>query len=383
MNIKDILNNFGEFEFFTQISNDNDVFKELFIKLNEYKKIIKKISIYHSLIADEFIESVKNIEMNLKLGDNVAMYDSLNDFIQKYKEMLYIHDFESNNINMYPKANEHLYKGRIENWSSPIARKDIFHIPFDKRELISTQRYSVYGLPCIYLGQSIHVVWEELNRPSLDNLFISRFNIDKDIVVLDIGLNYFDINELFNNSYKTIKDNNDLIEKFDEQVKKISSEEFQSYIAERFLITGLLKIACSIAVNNSNRKFKSEYVFPQLLMAVITNTKLAHGIRYSSVKLKSDSYIYANYAFPCKQLNENELYSEELRNKIELTIPMNIGIYDTINTTRPSYDFPENLYRMYTYFSVVDEYYLSYQNTKFYNLEKKICQDSKLLFKKF
>ena len=69
-----------------------------------------------------------------------------------------------------------------------ISRKDMFHVPFEKRRLVQNQRYSIAGLPCLYLGSSIWICWEELGRPSLDSLSISRFQVVENAVVLDFQL---------------------------------------------------------------------------------------------------------------------------------------------------------------------------------------------------
>ena len=51
------------------------------------------------------------------------------------------------------------------------SRKDIFHVPFEKRGSIKSNRYSIPGLPCLYLGTSLYTCWEEMNRPNFDSIF--------------------------------------------------------------------------------------------------------------------------------------------------------------------------------------------------------------------
>jgi hypothetical protein len=33
----------------------------------------------------------------------------------------------------------------------PLTREELFHIPYESRHLVATQRYSIPGLPCLYL----------------------------------------------------------------------------------------------------------------------------------------------------------------------------------------------------------------------------------------
>jgi hypothetical protein len=57
--------------------------------------------------------------------------------------------------NMAPEL-QHLY--RIRTWNVPLSlRRELFHIPFQSRERVATQRYSIPGLPCLYLGGSVWV----------------------------------------------------------------------------------------------------------------------------------------------------------------------------------------------------------------------------------
>jgi hypothetical protein len=44
--------------------------------------------------------------------------------------------------------------------SGQIDRKQIFHVPFEKRRLVQNQRYSIAGLPCLYFGSSLWICWE-------------------------------------------------------------------------------------------------------------------------------------------------------------------------------------------------------------------------------
>ncbi|MGY5341097.1 hypothetical protein ACXFAU_01445 [Paenibacillus glucanolyticus] len=44
-------------------------------------------------------------------------------------------------------------------------RMEMFHIPFEKRGLVKTNRYSIHGLPCLYLGSTPFFCWEEMGRP--------------------------------------------------------------------------------------------------------------------------------------------------------------------------------------------------------------------------
>ena len=64
------------------------------------------------------------------------------------------------------------YRARKCDTYDLFCRTEMMHIPYHKRHLISNQRFSLSGYPCLYLGTSIYGCWEELERPDID-----RFNI--------------------------------------------------------------------------------------------------------------------------------------------------------------------------------------------------------------
>lgn len=86
------------------------------------------------------------------------------------------------------EANTSWYRMRKfeENKKQAISRKDMFHIPLNKRGIVKTQRYSSPGYPCLYLGASIYTCWEELHRPDLNRCFASLLHNTKRIKLIDI-----------------------------------------------------------------------------------------------------------------------------------------------------------------------------------------------------
>src|ERR1700743_2663250 len=46
-------------------------------------------------------------------------------------------------------------------------KADMFHVKFEDRNKISTNRYSIPGFPALYLGESTYVCWEEFDRHRL------------------------------------------------------------------------------------------------------------------------------------------------------------------------------------------------------------------------
>lgn len=64
------------------------------------------------------------------------------------------------------EANNSFYRARVHSGTKKFTYKDMFHIPFSKRGIVQTQRYSFPGYPCLYVGESVYACWEEMHRVS-------------------------------------------------------------------------------------------------------------------------------------------------------------------------------------------------------------------------
>lgn len=220
-----------------------------------------------------------------------------------------------------------LYRGRLGT-NKLYSKGEIFHLPFSKREFANTQRFSIPGLPCLYLSNSIYVCWEELNRPHLNDLQISRFQKE------NFNLNILDIS-LTPNQVKWFSKSKQQIESKD----KFKSKYDYDYTAFWFLITWPLSLICSLSVANESAPFKHEYIFPQFLLQWVTYENDVDGIKYFSVKsnpFNNEDYSkFTNYVFPPKKVDFGN-YCEHLRLSFKLSDPVSLEV---LNITDPSFTF--------------------------------------------
>lgn len=186
--------------------------------------------------------------------------------------------------------------------------KEMFHVPFEKRKSIDTQRYSIPGFPCLYLGSSAYVCWHEMKKPDINKLQVSKLKTEN-IRILHFGLPPISIV----NTIKKLKNSNIL-----------SLSYAESYI-KGFIILWPLIAACSIKVNNSKNKFKEEYIIPQLLLQWVRDKDKVEGIRYFSVEMinnyPQNSLFYQNYVFPVKNSLDSGLCTM-LKSNFEITEPI-------------------------------------------------------------
>jgi len=205
------------------------------------------------------------------------------------------------------------YRVRSSNLFS-LEKEKMSHIPFSMREIVENQRYSINGIPCLYLGHSIYGCWEELHRPSLDSICVSKFNLKSDISLLNLSVT---AQELLSQS--SINEG-----KYPYEDNVIT-----------FFNTWILQSACSVVATAQNRKFHEEYIIPQLLMQCLKGQNL-DGILYFSTRVdniyfNSRSFICKNIAIPAIDYRYSHLLGSDHSKKIEETfswsMPVNIGLY--------------------------------------------------------
>jgi hypothetical protein len=167
--------------------------------------------------------------------------------------------------------------------SKPFEKVDLFHHPFEKRGKVSSQRYSIPSFPCLYVGDSLYVCWEELNRPDLRKIQAVRFQSTAPFSVFNIDFS------VYGNPDK---------------INKLKPYELRSY-----LLLWPLFAVCSIEVQDDRKSdpFKPEYIFPQLLLQYFIPIFLASlksggfndliGVQYGSTRVNQVLYRQQNNSF--------------------------------------------------------------------------------------
>lgn len=204
-----------------------------------------------------------------------------------------------------PADELNLFKLRV-NGKRELKREDMFHVPFEKREFISMQRYNIPGLPCLYLGNSISVCWEEMQRPDIASIHVSRYRLNvSELHFLDISLTPSFILEMYNKNKECLP------------------------LVISFLTTWPLVAACSVNVLNNKAAFNPEYIIPQLLLQWIRKERRIDGIKYLCTRVKEDYKTRPkgsiNYVIPCKKMAPRG-FCNSLAKKIKLTMPVSLSV---------------------------------------------------------
>ena len=201
-----------------------------------------------------------------------------------------------------------MYKCRENAKLFHFTKDEMFHIPYDKRNLVGNQRYSLSGLPCLYLGGSSYICWEELGRKDLSSTNYCGYSLKEDINMFDFLL--------------PVEINNP------HQIRRI-----------------VLILACSMAANRESL-FKPEYILSQSILHTLINRSFYNHSQfclrfYSSHLLNGDADYYnkdfanhdflaryVNYVFPAAS-SKSEGYSDDLRKVFNQTETVSL-LHETI-----------------------------------------------------
>lgn len=207
-----------------------------------------------------------------------------------------------------------LYRLRSEVDCRPDAA-GMFHVPFDRRYLVKSQRFSIPGYPCLYAGSSVHLCYQELREPNWSaHLYGAKLRRVTDHIDQTILL------DLRNH-----------VEEFRQQLK-----EGRSYDGRlmKFLITWPLTMATSMPIDDNN-KFHEEYILPQLVLEWVNSgrfdakrrSRSFGGIAFSSSRVPlgeaQDAGIY-NVVVPVHHSNASGL-CEVLTKQFEISEPITVN----------------------------------------------------------
>lgn len=128
----------------------------------------------------------------------------------------------------------YFFKGRIS--ESSLKREDMLHIPYDKRSIIPTQRFSIPGVPCMYFSTTSFGCWLELSMPEKEYFYSSAYKLPSEWKILNLCIHH----SLVQNAMRDLTG--------------------QSIKKEKMLIAFPFVIATSFRILERNRTFRSEYI---------------------------------------------------------------------------------------------------------------------------
>ena len=302
----------------------NDILGKLFIEKEEYKfPIVFRSDNFKdelSCLRDSYVNDLKQFYAAKCVVDGVDKFRKLCVESLSY----YLRGIHSQSFNCFEKAigelkidNSHLlktsikkedllFRGRENSDIADYNDDQMYHIPLNCRSIVSTQRYSFPGLPCLYVGASVYTCWVEMNRPSFEKFQVAMIKPSDEACQKEV----FDLSNI------------------PQRISAIQNENW--FNLDEYLLYWPLLAVCSIKVIRENAPFKPEYIFPQFLLEYILKqdccTKIV-GIKYASIKssmicsnqLDEDWHTYVNYVFPSRSDSTEDIRCRTLNNLFSIS----------------------------------------------------------------
>ncbi|EKN0347939.1 hypothetical protein ACI4AS_001346 [Salmonella enterica subsp. enterica serovar Montevideo] len=374
-----------------EVGKNNDLISDFHSKCEKFKDCLKEYLTNNDKILAHRVRSRLKVIQSLQdgiinclecflTGDIKSAYDC---FELMLKPQFISRHIKNICIPLTEMCNSQRPLFRVRKSDRPLStRKDIFHIPFNQRHLVRAQRYSVAGLPCLYLGTSLYICWREMDKPDFDKLYISSFITDKEddkSLLVNLSADFLYKTRLFLKRKNAPK-----------PIEKYSTSTMLSYLALWPLI-----LACNYLKKHNDASFIQEYIIPNLLMQWISrdiNNNNIIGIAYRSTKLpaNTDSRKGINVVLPPKARYEDIKgydFCPVLSDKFKFTPPVSWQVLKTLEYVplRQSFSDRENLSeelrrkKSWEIMGNIDDEILSiYKLSDFYKLE--VCMDEILVY---
>lgn len=246
------------------------------------------------------------------------------------------------------------FRARLDADEDGFKAKDMGVIPFSLRTKTKTERFSMPGLPCLYLGNTSYVCWLEMGKPAEHRFNVSPVLIDRTLKVFDMTVNasyLFDI---------------------DGNGKTMLSKKITPGLLKRIVLA-----LCSLfRVKEYNRDFKSEYIIPQLIMLACQKIGL-DGVAYISSKISNSGIsgvcainvaLYARY--PHNKYKSGSVKSE-LEDHIQIDDAFNYAMFKQFLQPEFSLNSPLWLDRCRWIKNIeINNMQFAYRETQFYDFDK-------------
>lgn len=310
-------------------------------------------------IAMEYRELIKDVLTNYYSGDIVLAYTMIERLIKEYKRngIIFSKLSKSYSFNYYVIENrkwDHFlfYRARVGDISNENKEDVLKHTPFDKISKIGSNRFSIPGQPCLYLGSTSYDCWIEMGRPDDREFNVGCILLKKDYEIINLSTDIW---------------------VFLEAMKRLKEQADKEMIFKSYLLSQIT----SFCIDEDNRNFKFEYVISQLIsLACKSNT--INGISYISKRVSTNEFghnICMNLALfiPYEQ---GVKYSKSMISEMKIGTPINYAYFNKLKRASLNLSFEPLPYELKQGAIAIGDFenQIPYRETDFYDYDKYLRQ---------
>lgn len=331
-----------------EVSTDCEYLPDLRKRYRYLKKVLSENGAQEEYIAivDRYTKGIIKVIESYYKGKIITSQKILNKLIKEIENEKYAVD-DINSSKAFPGSDRRyvdLFRARYSDNAKSYDAEDMLHIRFSKRELTKNERFSISGLPCLYLGNSSYCCWIELGQPNDGNFNVSPVRV-RNKRVLNLAVSVCDWRYL-------------------ESFRKTVGENLQTWLK---LV--ILTIATSYRVVDQNRFFKSEYIVSQQLMLTCKEIGI-DGIAYYSKRVVEERLAVSavNVAL-FAEYNKGD--KSKLLEDVAIEDSMNFGMYHHFSSGIRNSGYPLRIEGC-TIINSIGNYkrQIDYRMTDFYEFDK-------------
>ena len=349
------------YRFPKNLNKENEYFEEVLKFMDTLIEDLRSNGIeqIYIKIAEEYKSLFKSILIKYYEGNIVDAYKIINDLIREYKNnnIVYSKLSKSFSFNYYVIENKIwdefiFFRARVGNIENENKENALKHTPFDMISKIGSNRFSIPGQPCLYLGSTSYDCWIEMDKPSDKDFNVGCILLNKDYKILNLSTDI----RVFLNAISILK------EEKDKQMM------FKSY---------LLTQVTSFRVKEEKRNFKSEYIISQLITLACKSNGI-EGISYISKRASSNVFghnICMNLAL-FVPYEHGKKYSSIMETEMKIGIPVNYAYFEKLKReplclSIKHFDYENSPYPI----NIGDfENQIHYSETHFYDFDRYLRQ---------
>lgn len=329
------------------IEHDSDYYNDLCKKYNLIKKRAREAGADSESIniIEEFSKRIRDAVKNYYKGNISKAHNQVKKLVKKCIDNK-LAVSELNKSYAFPGTHNtevQLFRSRLSENVKTFRAVEMLHLPFDKRGLTGNYRFSLPGVPSLYLGNTSYACWVEMGCPPEHTFNVSPVILDGSQKIFNLAVMMRDFEGL---------------------------NDFEEERVHCWIRLIMLMIATSYRINEEGRTFKSEYIISQSIMLACKSLDI-DGVAYYSKRVDDEIFaiaavnvalfaefrFYKKYARICEKLKIDDSFNYSMYKQL--------GFVDTQTSCRLKIDGCSKINNIGTY-----KRQYGYRFSEFYKFDK-------------